>query len=563
MNLNSSTQQFILPAEIASKVEKRLSGWNDKNIVERVWKKDPTVWKEKKGDDKELSNRLGWLDLPKEMQKHINDLNKFADEIRKDFDHIVLLGMGGSSLAPEVFFKTFGKKEGYPDLTVLDSTHPQSVKAILDNFNLQKSLFVVASKSGGTAETMSFFYTFYEALSKTAANPGNNFAAITDTNSGLEKLAKEKKFRKIFTTPDDVGGRYSVYTFFGLLPASLIGVDLKKLLTIAEELENESAANVKAEKNTGVILGAVIGELSLAGKDKLTVIASPSVSAFPVWVEQLIAESTGKEGKGILPVVDEKTGSPNVYSNDRVFVYLRVNSDETSELDKKIEALEKAGHPVIYITLRDKYDLGHEFYRWEMATALSGVVLGINPFDQPNVQLAKTLANEGISGYLETGKLPSAESVLAEDNISLFGNLPALHINEVLPKFLSFAGEGAYAAIMGFIPYSVDTDLALDELRVKIRDKYKIAVTVGYGPRFLHSTGQLHKGDGNKGLFIQLTSDTSNDIPVPGKGYTFGVLISAQAQGDLKALQNTGRKVIRLDLNGKPAEGIKKLSNSL
>jgi glucose-6-phosphate isomerase len=562
MNSNNS-QKFVLPVEIKAKIGERLSAWDKADVVSRVWKKDPTVWKEKKEDDKELSNRLGWLDLPKEMQKHIGELSSFADEVKKDFDHVVLLGMGGSSLAPEVLFKTFGKAEGYPDLTILDSTHPASVKNILNNYNIARTLFIVASKSGGTAETMSFYYTFYETLAKSGAEAGRNFVAVTDPGSGLEKLATDKKFRRILSTPPEVGGRYSVYTFFGLLPAALIGVDLSELLGRAEELENECSALVKAVNNTGVELGAVIGELASAGKDKLTFIASPSIAAFPVWVEQLIAESTGKEGKGILPVADEQVGEPSVYGKDRVFVYLRVNEDETASLDKKVKALEEAGNPVIYVTVRDKFDIGHEFYRWEMATALSGVVLGINPFDQPNVQLAKTLANEGIDNYLKTGKLPHDEPVIAGSEVSVFGETSAKDAADVLPEFFASAKDGNYAAVMGFIPYSSATDEALDELRTKIRAKCKIAVTTGYGPRFLHSTGQLHKGDGNKGLFIQFTSSTSDDLEVPGKGYSFGTLISAQAQGDLKALKNTGRKTIRFHFEGDVAEGIKKISSKL
>jgi len=560
---SNNSQKFVLPVEIKAKVGDRLSAWDKADVVSRVWKKDPTVWKEKKEDDKELSNRLGWLDLPKEMQKHIPELASFANEARKEFDHVVLLGMGGSSLAPEVLFKTFGKVEGYPDLTILDSTHPASVKNILNNYNITKTLFIVASKSGGTAETMSFYYTFYETLAKSGAEAGKNFVAVTDPGSGLEKLATDKKFRRIFSTPPEVGGRYSVYTFFGLLPAALIGVDLTQLLGRAEELENECSALVKAVNNTGVELGAVIGELASAGKDKLTFIASPSLAAFPVWVEQLIAESTGKEGRGILPVADEQVGEPAVYGKDRVFIYLRVNEDECAVIDKKVKALEEAGFPVIYVTVRDKFDIGHEFYRWEMATALSGVVLGINPFDQPNVQLAKTLANEGIDNYLKTGKLPHDEPVIAGSEISVFGETSAKDAADVLPEFFASAKEGNYAAVMGFIPYSSATDEALDELRTKIRAKYKIAVTTGYGPRFLHSTGQLHKGDGNKGLFIQFTSSTSDDLEVPGKGYSFGTLISAQAQGDLKALKNTGRKTIRFHFEGDVAEGIKKISSKL
>lgn len=563
MSLNSAAQRFVLPAELEAKVKNRLESWKEQNVTERIWKKDPTVWKEKKEEDKELSNRLGWLNLPEEMKSRIDELQTFSNKIRDEFDHVVLLGMGGSSLAPEVFFKTFGKKEGYPDLTVVDSTHPASVKALLDNYNLQKTIFVVASKSGGTAETMSFYYIFRDAVSEVSSNPGNHFIAITDSGSGLEKIAEENNFNKIFNTPAEVGGRYSVFTYFGLLPAALIGIDLNKLLSRAAEMQSECSADIPADKNTGAVLGAVIGEAALSGIDKLTIAASPSVSAFPVWVEQLIAESTGKEGKGILPVVDEQTASPDLYLNDRCFVYLRVDGDENSELDSKIQKIEKAGHPVIYISLKDRFDIGHEFYRWEMATSLSGAALKINPFDQPNVQLAKTLANEGIDNYLKNGKLPSYDPSFSEDNVQVFGNTAGKNISEILHHFFEQAVEGNYAAVLGFIPYAVENDQALDHLKLKIRQKYKLAVTVGYGPRFLHSTGQLHKGDGNTGLFIQLTGNITDDIDVPGKGYSLGTLISAQAAGDFKALENSGRKVIRFHFNDNIAGGINKLAEAI
>jgi len=563
MSLNSASQRFVLSEELEEKVKKTLSAWNDQNVIERVWKKDPTVWKEKKEEDKELSNRLGWLNLPEEVSARINELQAFSDKIRKEFDHVVLLGMGGSSLVPEVFFKTFGKKEGYPDLTVVDSTHPAIVKSILDNYNLQKTIFIVASKSGGTAETMSFYYIFKDAVSKITSNPGNHFIAITDSGSGLEKIVIENKFNIIFNTPEEVGGRYSVFTYFGLLPAALIGVDLNKLLTRAAEMQKECSANIQSDKNTGAVLGAVLGEAALAGNDKLTIAASPSVSAFPVWVEQLIAESTGKEGKGILPVVDEKTASPEFYLNDRCFVYLRVEGDENSELDSKLKKIENAGHNVIYISLNDIYDLGHEFYRWEAATALSGAVLKINPFDQPNVQLAKTLANEGIENYLKTGRLPSSDPSFSNDIMQVYGKISGKNISEILHYFFNKSGEGNYAAILAFLPYSIETDQMLDHLKLKIRQKYKIAVTSGYGPRFLHSTGQLHKGDGNKGFFIQLTGKINEDINVPGKGYSLGTLISAQAAGDFKALENSGRKVIRFHFNDGITEGIKSLAEEI
>jgi transaldolase/glucose-6-phosphate isomerase len=551
---------FYINDKINSSLQKMLNEWASNKMNERIWQKDYTVWKEKKEDDVELSNRLGWLELPYSMQKSIKELEEFAEEIKSNFKRVVLLGMGGSSLAPEVFFKTFGNKEGYPDLTVLDSTHPASVKYLIENYNLQKTFFIAASKSGGTIETMSFFYTFFEALKKQSSELGRNFAAITDAGTSLEKLAKEKSFRKIFTTPEDVGGRYSVFTYFGLLPAALIGVDLSLLLQRASEFAVLCANDFSAENNPTVRLGVLLGLLAEDNINKLTLIASPKISAFPVWIEQLIAESTGKEGKGILPIVDEALADSDTYGNDRLFVYLRVANDENHLTDKKIERLIAAGFSVIKLELQDEYDLAKEFYRWELATAAAGAVLKINPFDQPNVQLAKTLANESIAAYIKTGSLPSATPLIKTENIYLYGNINVSSIDNAIYDLMNNASEGYYVAIMAFIHFSDEVNNAFEQLRTRIRDKYKIPVTLGYGPRFLHSTGQLHKGDNNNGLFIQITSEINDDIEVSGKGYSFGTLISAQAQGDYKALVNSGRKVLRFHIiNSNIVEEILKL----
>ncbi len=541
---------LTLSNEIEKLVSNRISKWQSENVLERMWKCDPTIWKPNKEDDVELSNRLGWLNLPDLMEKEIASLENFANEVKDKYNAVVLLGMGGSSLAPEVFFKTYGNKDGYPALTVLDSTHPESVKNVIDTHELKKTIFIVASKSGGTTETMSFFYTFFNEVSKFNSNPGEQFIAITDSGSSLEKLANEKKFRRTFTTPDDVGGRYSALTFFGLVPASLIGVDVALLLKRAKEELMKNSKDSKVKDSPGSILGAAMGELAKQGKDKITIIASPKISPFPVWVEQLIAESTGKEDKGILPVVDEQIGSPDVYRKDRVFAYLRLSDDDNSSLDAAVDKLEKAGLPIIKIDLKDKYDLGKEFFRWEVATALSGAVLEINPFNQPNVQLAKSLANESMKEYQKNGKLPEQKPVIDNSDISVFGEVKKDKVDDALKEFLSQGKNNTYVAVMAFIPPNKKTDETLESLRKTIRDKYKYAVTIGYGPRFLHSTGQLHKGDGNHGLFIQITSEIGENIEVPEKGYSFGTLITAQAQGDMKALLNRGRKVIRFHLKG-------------
>ncbi len=557
------SQKIKLSNDLQALVNKRIAKWSSENVIERMWQCDPTIWKEKREDDVELSNRLGWLNLPTQMEDEIPDLQNFAEEVKEKYSSIVLLGMGGSSLAPEVFFKTFGNKKGYPNLTVLDSTHPKAVKQIIDTHDFKKTIFIVASKSGGTTETMSFYYTFHNEVSKFSSNPGEQFIAITDAGSSLEKLADEKKFRKTFITPEQVGGRYSALTYFGLVPAALIGVDISLLLKRAREETIKCTKEVKTENSPGCILGAVIGELAKKGKDKLTIIASPRISAFPSWVEQLIAESTGKEGKGILPVVDEPIGSPKAFGDDRVFVYLRLKDDDNSKLDSEINSIEKNNFPLIKIELKDEYDLGKEFFRWEIATALAGAVLEINPFNQPNVQLAKNLANESMSEYKKNGKLPVQKPSIEAGEISVFGDVKENKIDSAFKKFLSQGTENSYVAIMAFIPPNKKTDEALESLRKTIRDKYKFAVTLGYGPRFLHSTGQLHKGDGNNGLFVQFTSEINDDLQVPEKGYSFGTLITAQAQGDMKALENSGRKVIRFHLKGDLVKNINKVEAAI
>lgn len=555
----SNKQTFYINNELRDSVRSRLAKWKDGNTSKRVWENDPTVWKEKKEDDVELSNRLGWLNLANEMQSTVNDLNSFAEEIKKEFNNIILLGMGGSSLAPEVFFKVFGAKKGYPELSVLDSTHPMAVRNVLETYDAKKTLYIVSSKSGGTAETMSFFFTMYDAVSKVKENAGENFVAITDPGSGLEKLAKEKNFRRIFNTQSNVGGRYSALTFFGLVPAALIGIDVNNLLQNAAVITSSCLHETSLENNPGFLLGALIGECSLAGKNKLTIFSSPKIFSFTSWVEQLIAESTGKEGKGILPVADEFPGDVSDYGNDRLFVYLRLKNDNNELIDKKVEALGEAGHPGILIELNDKYDLGKEFFRWEMATAMSGAVLNINPFDQPNVQLAKTLANESLDEYRKTGSLPKVKPSLEEFGISFYGETYAGSVKEAVDEFLHHVNQNDYISFMAFVQPDDSVDNILKDVSVLLRNKFNVAVAYGYGPRFLHSTGQLHKGDGNQGVFIQITSGAGNDLEVPEKGYSFGTLIAAQAQGDLKALKNMNRRVIRIHFEGNVAEGIRNL----
>jgi transaldolase/glucose-6-phosphate isomerase len=541
-------------------VEVRLKAWDAAKVASQIWDKDGAVWvpdPDKAAQTPELTNRLGWLNLGQDMLAEADNLAAFAAEIKAaGFQQVILLGMGGSSLAPEVFMRTFGspspsQEEGWGGgslpLTVLDSTNPAQVAAVAASVtDPAKTLFLVSSKSGGTIETLSAFKYFYHVVGKTKPNPGENFIALTDPGSGLEKLAKEKQFRRIFSTPPEVGGRYSALTYFGLVPAALIGLNVPRLLrranTMAEACRN-SALN-----NPGLQLGAVMGELALLGRDKVTFFTSPKIAAFGVWVEQLIAESTGKQGTGILPVADEAIAEPLYYGNDRLFVYLRLAGDDNVELDGKVDVLEAAGHPVIKIYMDELEDLGQEFFRWEMATATAGSVLKINPFDQPNVESAKIKARELMAEFERSGQLPLATPTLDYDDIDVYGPAMGETVTASLQAFLTHFQPGNYVAIMAYLPYQAEIDAALNQLRLRIRDGLRAATTVGYGPRFLHSTGQLHKGDGNKGLFIQITHTPATDVEIPGEKYTFATLHAAQAQGDYNALQENNRRLIRFHI---------------
>jgi len=554
-----NTIHFSVPENIELAVENRLQLWQKNNIAPGIWHKDAAVWKEKPEDQTEISNRLGWLTLPEMELCNINKVMSFAAEVKDSFTKILLLGMGGSSLAPEVFAKTFGNKEGYPSLAIVDSTHPTVIKRILDTYDLQKTLFVVASKSGGTAETASFFYTFYEALAKLTPEPGKNFVALTDPGSNFEKIAKEKKFLKIFSTPPEVGGRYSVLTEFGMVPAALMGINIAKFLDEAKKLQTICKPVIIAEDNPGLRLGAVLGELATIGRDKITFYVSPEIASFPQWVEQLVAESTGKEGKGILPVADEIFEGFEYYRNDRVLVFFKLNGGKNAAIEKIESDAKQAGIPVISIEIPELYAIAQEFYRWEFATASASIILGINPFDQPNVQLAKTLANESLKAYKETGKLPVEEPVLTDKGIDVLTPTTGSDIKSVVDGFLKQAVDGDYLGILAFIEYGKDIDAALTALRQSIIKKYKLCTTLGYGPRFLHSTGQLHKGDGNNGLFIQIVNTIADDVDVVGQGYSFGTLVTAQAQGDAKALLSKDRRLLKLRITGDLIKGIQEL----
>ena len=551
----------IFADKYQNEIDKTMMELKAERIVERIWEKDHTVWSEKPD---EISNRLGWLKSPDVAEESIKNIYEFVEEIRGEgIKNALLLGMGGSSLAPEVFRLSFGVKEGYLDLTVLDSTHPQMVKEYAEKFNPKETLFIVSTKSGGTVETISFMKFFYNLTVAQVGkeNVSKHFIAITDPGSGLEKIAQELNFRKIFLNDPNIGGRYSALSLFGIVPAALIGVDLEKLVSRAQVMVcNSEGANCPIHgDNTPANLGVVMGLLAQKGVDNITFITSKELDSFGNWVEQLIAESTGKNGKGILPVVGEEAPEPSYYSNDRLFVYLKLENDST--YDNKVNELITSGHPVIQIELKDIYELGGEFFRWEMAVVIAGWEIGIQPFDQPNVESAKILARRLLDEYSKSGVLKEPEANFRYDDFKIYSNdnsdnLESLIKNQFGSDDIEFRSKGnQYISIQAYVKPDYEINKAIQKLRTELQKKFKSAVTVGYGPRFLHSTGQLHKGDAGKGVFIQLISESEQILAIPDKAgsdesiMSFNTLIKAQAFGDRNALIEADRKVISLLFN--------------
>lgn len=538
-----------------SAVAERLRSWQQVDFARRLWARDPTLWSSTPVP--ELSDRMGWLTLPEAMREHLGVLTEFARTVREGGTrHVVLLGMGGSSLAPEVFQRTFGNTAGHPALIVLDSTHPDAVRAVESRIDLTRALFLVSSKSGTTTETLSLFRYFWHRMERIDAR-GSHFAAITDPDTPLARLAGERGFLRTFEAPPDVGGRYSALTVFGLVPAALIGVDLHRLLDRAGQMAEASAARVAATDNSALALGAALGELALAGRDKVTLLASPSLEALPSWIEQLIAESTGKNRKGIIPVVDEPPLEPAEYGSDRFFVYLRLSGDHTHDLDSRVAALEAAGHPTVWLALDEAADIGREFYRWELAVAAAGAVLGIHPFNQPDVQLAKELAQQAMqkrNGSAHPGGLEESPEVSSAQTEQLA---------DALRSWLGGVRAGDYLAIHAYLAPSEQIFTVLRKIRRALGARLRVATTLGFGPRFLHSTGQLHKGGPNSSVFLQLVDIPVDDLSVPETDYTFGALIRAQATGDLAALRQRGRRVLRVSLGRDVAGGLARVADTL
>jgi glucose-6-phosphate isomerase/transaldolase/glucose-6-phosphate isomerase len=526
--IDLATERDVFDAALAELKQTR--------AVERLWARDPTLWKPRPEDDVELSNRLGWLTLPDDflLPDQLDKLEQLAQKaVREGIRHVVVCGMGGSSLAPEVFRLTFGSAEGFPQLIVLDFTDPSLVRIVDQTIDPKRTLFLISSKSGGTIEVMSFLAHFW-AL--TGGN-GEQFYAITDPGTSLARLASERKFGGIFLNPTEIGGRYSALSFFGLVPASLSGIDVRRLLEAAVQEKNLSGPDRPPEQNSGAVLGAFMGGLARDRRDKLTLLTSPALSSFGLWVEQLIAESTGKESTGIVPVVGEPFGAPEAYYKDRFFVAVRLEGDNNAALDRTIDAL-RGKFPIVVRALRDRYELGAEMYCWELATALAGAVLHINPFDQPNVQESK----DNTSRVLQTHETRVPDGV----------GIPV----QQLADFVNQAQPGDYVALHAYLTPLQEIEALLQRLRAQIRDRRRVATTIGYGPRFLHSTGQLHKGGPRTGVFVQFTYQPVDDVEIPGQPYTFGTLYAAQALGDLLSLHERGLRVARIELGTNPLEGL-------
>ena len=558
------------PAE--TQVEARLKKMREENVVRRLWAKDPTLWHRDPAHHKIIRNALGWLYITEQQVHHLARITALAESIRAaGFRHVLLLGMGGSSLCPEVFRMTFGVVPGFPELHVLDSTVPAQVRSFEKRVDLGKTLCIVSSKSGSTTEPLVFYQFFFDRMRRIKGDSaGDNFIAITDPGSLLEGLARESKFRDILPGVPEIGGRYSALSNFGIVPAALMGVNVTHLLYRAERMRHSCDSCIPPEDNPGVRLGAVMGELAKQGRDKITFITSPAIGDLGAWLEQLIAESTGKEGKGIIPIDDEPLGSPEVYGNDRLFAYIRYSAGADPEQDAKVAALEKSGHPVVRIDLSDLINLGEEFFLWEIATAVAGSLLGINAFDQPNVQESKDYTKAFLEEFKRNGRLPEEDPVLVSDGIGVYcdaanrqalGKTPTLEA--ALAAHLGRVRAGDYVAINAYVERNEATSKALQSSRLRIRDKKKVATTLGYGPRFLHSTGQLHKGGPNTGVFIQITSDDAEDLAIPGEPYTFGVLKSAQALGDFVSLSKRNRRALRVHLGADVEAGLQRFAKAV
>ena len=546
-----------LPESLAAAVKTAISDWQAGGKVQRLWARDASLWT---GTDE--ASWLGWLDIVEDQIAHPVELRNLAKEVwSAGFKDALLLGMGGSSLGPEVLRMTFGKIAGYPNFHVLDSTDPAQVKAFENKIDVARTLFVVSSKSGSTLEPNIFKQYFFELTKKAvgADRAGSHFMAITDPGSKMQQVAEGDRFRHIFFGRASIGGRYSVLSNFGMAPAAIIGIDTKKFLDRAQEMVRACAASARVEENPGAVLGIILGTAATAGFDKVTIVTSPDISDLGAWLEQLLAESTGKLGKGIIPVDREELAPPESYGKDRVFAYIHTDFATEAKTEAKLAALEKAGHPVVRISMADTYDLGAEFFRWEFATAVAGSILGINAFNQPDVEASKIATKTLTSEYEKTGSLPAERPVVEDGGVKLFTDeknaadlAKAAGSDKSLAGYLKAhlqrIGAGDYFALLGYIQMNSSHEKILQKMRHAVRDSKHVATCLGFGPRFLHSTGQAYKGGPNSGVFLQVTCDDAVELPVPGQKYTFGVVKAAQARGDFQVLADRGRRALRVHL---------------
>jgi transaldolase/glucose-6-phosphate isomerase len=561
-------QTYTLPEPLAGAVETSLDEWKKNNKVERLWQRDASLWT---GADE--SNWLGWLGITEEQIANIAALEQIAEDVKlSGYAFALLLGMGGSSLCPEVLAMTFGKIQGAPELHVLDSTDPAQIKAIEEKVDLASTICIVSSKSGSTLEPNIYKQYFFARVAAEVgeAEAGKRFIAITDPGSKMQQVAERDKFRKIFMGVPSIGGRYSALSNFGLVPAAVMGIDMSKFLGQTAEMVRACGADTTADANPGVILGTVLGCAAKFGRDKLTIITSPGIFALGAWLEQLIAESTGKLGKGIIPVDREFLAGHEAYGTDRLFAYLRLESAQDARLDAQVAALEKSGQPVVRISLPDIYNLGQEFFRWEIATAVAGAIIGINAFNQPDVEASKIETKKLTSEYEASGHLPPETPFFEGQGLKLYAdekNAAVLKsgssLTDVVKAHLSRLAAGDYFAVLGYITMNERNERVLQGIRHWVRDSRKVATVLGFGPRFLHSTGQAYKGGPNSGVFLQITCDDAVDLPVPDQKYTFGIVKAAQARGDFAVLAERGRRALRVHLGKDVAADLEKLSAAI
>lgn len=568
VQLKISQQKQSLPDALAKQVAAEVNDWRASGKVRRLWQRDASLW-----TNSDEAQWLGWLDIAEKQLERKGDFQKLAEDVRNDnFTAILLLGMGGSSLCPEVLEKTFGQIKGFPRLHVLDSTDPAQIKAFENKIDLAKTLFIVSSKSGTTLEPNIFKQYFFERAKQAigAEKVGSRFIAITDPGSKLEKEAGADKFRHVFHGLPSIGGRYSALSNFGIVPGAAMGLDVIKFLDKTEDMVEACVPSMPVEQNPGVLLGIVLGVAAKSGRDKVTLITSPAISDLGAWLEQLLAESTGKQGHGIIPVDREDLAAPEAYGNDRVFVYIRYEPTADKNQDAKVEALEKAGQPVVRISVEDIYDLGQSFFRWEIATAVAGSIIGINAFNQPDVEASKVETRKLTSEYEKTGSLPAEQPFFEQNGIKLFTdgkNAAALgkqnSLGAYLKAHLGRIKPGDYFAVLGYVEMNDAHEAALQKIRHSVRDSKRVATCLGFGPRFLHSTGQAYKGGPNSGVFLQITCDDAVDVPVPGQKYTFGIVKAAQARGDFQVLAERGRRALRVHLGKDVDAGLTTLAAAI